>query len=341
MLVMWDRFSQPPGPAAPEPPLAMPDLRAHRTGNTGVPYVWRFEAKGEGPHVAVVALMHGNEPCGAVALDRLLRRGLRPARGTWTLAFANTDAAAGGRLFGPAGTPARYLDRDMNRLWAGVRAEVPARGPPPVYPQGREQARVAAIAPWILTADLLLDLHSMQVPSPALTLCGRSPRARALAVALADPGWVVADDGHADGMRLIDHPRFSAPGSSAAAILMECGQHSAPAAGVQAWRGLIRFLAQSETLDAATARTLLAEANAPATPAKPTVVDVTHVIQAETDEFAFVKQFQGLERIAVGGTLLALDGKRALHTPYDDCVLVMPTRTPRRGQTTVRLGRIV
>ncbi|MDZ5646049.1 succinylglutamate desuccinylase/aspartoacylase domain-containing protein [Nitrospirillum sp. BR 11828] len=335
--MMWDRLGPPLGPATPQPPLAMPDLRAHRAGNIGVPYVWRFEGKAEGPHVAIVALMHGNEPCGAVALDRLLRRGLRPTRGTWTLAFANTDAAAGGRLFGPAGTPARYLDQDMNRLWAGARAS----GPPPGHTHGREQARVAALAPLILTADLLLDLHSMQVPSPALTLCGRSPRGRALAVRLADPGWVVADDGHADGRRLIDHPRFTGPGAEATAILMECGQHASPAAGAQAWRGLIRFLALSETLDAATVRTLLGEINAPAIPPRPTVVDVTHAIQAQTDEFAFVRPFQGLERIAAAGTLLALDGKQAIHTPYDDCVLVMPTRSARRGQTTVRLGRIL
>jgi hypothetical protein len=28
-------------------------------------------------------------------------------------------------------------------------------------------------------------------------------------------------------------------------------------------------------------------------------------------------------------------------TPYDDCVLIMPTRRPRRGETAVRLGRFV
>ncbi|MDE1148274.1 MAG: succinylglutamate desuccinylase/aspartoacylase family protein [Azospirillaceae bacterium] len=326
---MWD---------SPAPALAMPDLRAHRAGNMGVPYVWRFQAKAPGPHVAVVVLVHGNEPCGAVALDRLLRRGLRPERGVWTLAFANPDAALGGRMFGPPANPVRYLDRDMNRLWTAPDAAALAG----VFSPGREQARVAALAPLLLQADLLLDLHSMQAPSPPLTLCGRSARGRDLATRLGDPGWVVADDGHADGKRLIDHPRFTGPTGTAAAILIECGQHAAPAAGAQAWRALVRFLALSDTLGAATARTLLAEINAPEMPpGRPTVVDVTHVIQAETDDFAFVRPFQGLERIPDAGTLLALDGRRAIHTPYDDCILVMPSRTPRRGQTTVRLGRIV
>jgi hypothetical protein len=28
-------------------------------------------------------------------------------------------------------------------------------------------------------------------------------------------------------------------------------------------------------------------------------------------------------------------------TPHDDCVLIMPTRHPKRGETAVRLGRYV
>jgi hypothetical protein len=41
------------------------------------------------------------------------------------------------------------------------------------------------------------------------------------------------------------------------------------------------------------------------------------------------------------GTVIATDGPKPIRTPYDDCVLVMPTATPRRGQTAVRLGRFV
>jgi hypothetical protein len=41
------------------------------------------------------------------------------------------------------------------------------------------------------------------------------------------------------------------------------------------------------------------------------------------------------------GTLLARDGEREIRTPYDDCVLIMPARRPRQGETAVRLGRFV
>jgi hypothetical protein len=39
--------------------------------------------------------------------------------------------------------------------------------------------------------------------------------------------------------------------------------------------------------------------------------------------------------------LLARDGGAEIHTPYDECVLIMPTRRPKKGETAVRLGRIV
>jgi len=45
-----------------------------------------------GPDAMINAVMHGNELCGAIALDRLLRTGFRPTRGRLTLCFANPEA---------------------------------------------------------------------------------------------------------------------------------------------------------------------------------------------------------------------------------------------------------
>ena len=53
--------------------LTPPDISAYAAGNTGVPYVWTFDSGAAGPHVAVTAIVHGNEPCGAIALDWLMQ----------------------------------------------------------------------------------------------------------------------------------------------------------------------------------------------------------------------------------------------------------------------------
>ena len=51
--------------------LDPPDLSPYAAGNTGIVYVTRFDSGRPGPHVVLNALMHGNEICGAIALDEL------------------------------------------------------------------------------------------------------------------------------------------------------------------------------------------------------------------------------------------------------------------------------
>ena len=79
-------------PVGPKIEVAFPDLSGCATGNTDMPYVWTFVGAAAGPHVLVQALTHGNEVCGAIALERLLRERVRPARGTLSLVFANFAA---------------------------------------------------------------------------------------------------------------------------------------------------------------------------------------------------------------------------------------------------------
>jgi hypothetical protein len=71
------------------------------------------------------------------------------------------------------------------------------------------------------------------------------------------------------------------------------------------------------------------------------VIEITDLVTIESDDFEFLRPVHGLMCVPAAGTALARDGKRLLRTPYDECVLVMPTRRPRRGETAVRLGRCV
>ncbi|KXV61944.1 peptidase M14, partial [Acetobacter senegalensis] len=58
-----------------------PDLSRWTAGNCGIAGVHHFEATLPGPHVALTALMHGNEYSGAHVLADLLTRNIRPHRG--------------------------------------------------------------------------------------------------------------------------------------------------------------------------------------------------------------------------------------------------------------------
>ena len=57
--------------------LTAPDIEPYRKGNTGIEFVTSFDSGVPGPHVAINAITHGNEICGAIALDALLKQGVR------------------------------------------------------------------------------------------------------------------------------------------------------------------------------------------------------------------------------------------------------------------------
>src|SRR5690349_11715660 len=201
-------------PPVPAVDVALPDLSRWAAGNTGVPYVWRFGDATATPRVTIQALTHGNEVCGAIALDWLLRRGFRPAGGTLTLIFANTAAY---QTF-DAGDPfaARCLDEDFNRLWdAGVLDGT--RG-------SRELVRARELRPFYDRTDFLLDLHSMTDPCPALVLSGRRRKGLDLARAIGIPQYIVIDAGHQAGRRPRHYAQFADPDAPRSARPRECGK---------------------------------------------------------------------------------------------------------------------
>jgi len=303
------------------------DIERYAGGNTGIDHVWHFAGPVSGPHAAILALMHGNELCGAHALAFLLDSGLRPARGALTLAFANVDAY---RSLDPANpNAARCLDEDMNRVWSPDVLDGPR--------QSRDLARARLLRPVFDKVDLLLDLHSMQTESPPLVLSGPLPKGRAFARTLGVPAHIVADAGHANGVRLRDYGGFGDPGSQKNALLVECGQHYDPASADVAIDCCLRFLIAAGMLDRAAAVSLR-----PLPPAQPQrVVEVTEAVMITGDSFTFTAEYRGMEVIPRAGTVIGHDGDRPVATPYDDCVMVMPSKRQTRGQTAVRFGRLV
>ena len=316
--------STPPVPAVD---VALPDLSRWAAGNTGVAYAWRFGDAASAPSVTIQALTHGNEVCGAIALDWLLRSGFRPVRGALTLIFAN---AAAYQTF-DAGDPfaARCLDEDFNRLWD---AEVLDSNR-----ASRELQRARELRPFYDHTDFLLDLHSMTDPCPALALSGRRQKGLDLARAIGMPQYVVVDAGHQAGRRLRDYAQFDDPLDPRNALLVECGQHWEAAAPIVAQQVMLRFLQHFGMLDRAFVD---AHVDAGELPPQRTIA-ITDVVTIETNAFAFAGPVTGMMCIARRGTLIARDGEREIRTPHDDCVLIMPTRRPRRGETAVRLGRYV
>jgi len=311
---------------APRVELQAPDIEPYRASNTGTPFVHRIDSGTPGPSVLIVALTHGNEICGAIALDRLFRMNARPTRGTLTLAFANV--AAFGRFEAQNPFASRFVDEDFNRVW---RLDV-LDGPR----DSVELRRARELRPFIEAADYMLDIHSMLEASPPVMICGPLDKGIRFAFDVGIPEHVVSDTGHANGTRMRDYGGFGDAASPRNALLVECGQHWEKAAAEVAWQSVWRFLRAVGVADEALAAREIEPARAPQK-----LIRVTEAVIANSPAFRFAKSFTGLEVVAREGDVIAWDGEEPVRAPYDNCVLVMPVpNNIKIGLTAVRLGRL-
>lgn len=319
---------------------AFPDIRPWAAGRASnerdeaIPHVWTYTGVAPGPHVCVNALVHGNEVCGAIAGDWLLRElaaGLRPARGALSVAFANVDAYHSFDAAKPF--QSRCVDEDFNRLWDVATLNGPR--------DSRELRRARELRPFYDTVDHLLDLHSMLEPAPPIALAGDTDKGLALARAVGTPQHILVDSGHAAGKRLRDYADFGDPQHPRSALLVECGQHWEAAVGDVARHVTLRFLRHFEVLDAVALAKLastLASVGESA-PVAQRVIDIDTVVTVASPQFRWIRPLLGLEVFPYAGTLLAMNGDVEVRTPHADAVMVMPVPQPKVGQTAVRIGR--
>jgi predicted deacylase len=315
--------------------LQAPDLSRWAPGNTGTPYVWSFDSGRAGPQVMVQALTHGNEICGAIALDALLgqQSSWQPQRGRLTLAFGNIAAFA---RWDPADPDrSRYVDEDFNRVWGDEALSGPR--------DSIELRRARELRPYLDAADLLLDIHSMHEPCKPLMVCGADGRGgekgAALSRQLKVPELLLIDTGHPAGLRMIERGSFADPKDARTAVLIECGQHWERAAAEVAMDTMLRFLGHAGVLGESFVIAWLRRIARPL-PAQQQRVRVTEAVVARSLDFRFVREFCGLEVLPRAGELIATDGAHEFRAPYDNTVLVMPGTTNLKvGMTTVRLGR--
>ena len=305
------------------------DISAYKNSNTGVPYVTTFDSGTAGAHVMVMALTHGNELCGAITLDYLLRHDIRPAQGKLTFGFHNFEAYA---TFDPIDPMAsRFVNEDLNRVW-GVDVLDGDR-------DTAETRRAREMRPVIDTVDLLLDIHSMTNDSPALTLCGPLNKGCNLALALKSPTYIVADAGHAAGTRLRDYGGFGNPAAPQNALLVEAGQHWRTDAVTVSMDVTLRFLRQTGAISIDTFQAHIKSDEADLPDQKYIKVSGPHTI--ESDEFSWAENYTGMELIEKAGTIIGWDGNRKVVTPYDNCVLIMPNKLKTKGHSAVRFGRLI
>lgn len=300
----------------------LPEPGALAGTNCGTPGVWRFASTAPGPRVAITALVHGNEVCGAHAAWSLIESSPRPARGSLTIVFCNLEAYA--RLDDATKDDRRSVDEDLNRVWGRIDRPAEAND---TY----EIRRAREILPFVQDADVLLDLHSMTSAAPALGLVGLAPKNVDFGRQVGFPALLVRDAGHAAGLRLIDRAPFGDVATKPVAMLVECGQHFSREALVAAQEAVRRTVAAF----------IDGEKLQPEAPQS--VIEVTQAVTIQTGLFDFVQDWPNMSVIAKAGTLIARDGEREIRAPHDETWMVMPASARHRkpGLTAVRFGKRV
>lgn len=302
------------------PPLeVLPrDLSAYRAGNTGIPYVHRFDSGKPGPHVLVNALTHGNELCGMVAATHLLDQGVRPAVGILTVSFANVAAY---ESFDP-GKPfaSRQLVHNLNRIWSAEQLEGSEDSP--------ELRRARELRPVVDAADHILDLHSTSQEVEPFWVYPNFARNAELALAIGRPSvHLVMPEGLGSGTPVIQHGRHGQADSNAGvAVVAECGQH---------FRQATSDLAVEVTLDFLAYFGQVAPRPFAKTPQRRYQLLQTYVIR--TPEYRFTRPVKGFETFAAG-ELIATDGAHEIRAP-EDCTILMPAREAIVGREGVYIAR--
>ena len=296
------------------------DLRPYEKGNTGIPYVHRFESLRPGPHVLVNALTHGNEFCGMVAATHLLDSGVRPKIGTLTVSFANVEAYGSFDRKDPF--KSRMLVHNLNRIWSKEWLEGKEDSP--------ELRRARQLRPVAAAADHILDIHSTAQPvQPFWVYPGYERNAKA-ALAIGVPQvHLVMPTGMKTGTPLIEHGLHGKAAHHGVALVAECGQHFLRSSGELATEVTLRFLAHFGLIDADPAW------RAPG-PQRRFELLSTPVIK--TTEVKFARPVVGLESFAKD-ELIVTDGAEEIRSPCDGCTIFMPARIHVPGRELVYLTR--
>lgn len=300
--------------------------------------VGRYDEGRPGPLVVALGAVHGNEPAGVLAAERLLRalareRDAQPGfafRGRFAAFVGNVGALAAGR---------RFLRRDLNRhLDPGRVARLAASAETGDAPLAAEDAEAVALVAAVRAEVaahrpprvVVADLHTTTADGGAFSIVGDDPAARRLALACHAPVVLGMLAGGLAGttMHALTAEQLGAP---TAGMVFESGRHDDPAAVTRAASALTLLLAAAGCVDEACvdpghARRLREEfAHLPAA----TELAYVHRI-APRDRFAMRPGYVNFAPVAAG-EVLADDVRGEVRCPLAGRVL-MPLYQPQGGE---------
>lgn len=279
------------------------------------PGVWRASASADWPrpYIGVCGSIHGNEPCGADAIQRIAHAfengELAAAKGTIFLIHANPEASSQGRRHTPEG-------EDLNRVWDFDFTNTLRR-----EAWGYEHHRALELKELLAELDLFLDLHSAGTSTPAFGVSnGEGPIdeiAKQVGISFLVQSWYGLADRVVIGfLKLTGVPAFS----------VECGAHGDPEISETAYQIAMNFLRVTAAID---------DGN----PSDDNDVRTVHVIETITkpsEDFGFGAPWTGFQELEPG-TLLGRDRVTEIRVSQP-CYAVLPNPNVEVGDDVIYLA---
>lgn len=291
----------PSGPGGPVPPRILGTIRGG----------------GPGPTLVCVGGLHGNEPAGVRALERVLERLASRAgamRGDLVALTGNRSALALSR---------RFVDRDLNRAWTDERiAALRAGGTAGGQVEDREQVELLAAVEDVVTAArgpvYFLDLHTTSGSGGPFITFGDTLPNRAFAAHIPVP-MILGLEELVDGTLLAFLSRHGIVGA-----VYETGQHAEPRAVDRAEAGVwlaaaaVGLLPESLLPETAAARKLLARD----TGHLPTAMEMVYRHHVETlDGFVMDPGYENFQPVRKGQAV-ARDVHGPVTVPHEGRLLM-------------------
>jgi succinylglutamate desuccinylase len=290
-----------------------------------------------GPTLIVTAGIHGNEPAGVRAAERVLAE------------LQRRDIPLGGEIVALIGNraglarEARFLVEDLNRLWTAERlTALRTRPSARDHSEEHEQRELLSELEPLLAREqvTLLDLHSTSGGGPPFALAGDTLQNRRVAFALQVP-FLLGLEENVSGT-LVEH--VGALGH--VAVVIEGGQSRDPRTADVLESALWITLVSSGVASACDIPDLELHRARLRSAARglPAVIEVAHrhdIAPEDERQFEMLPGFEGFARVE-RGTLLAHSGggrERPVHAPFSG-LLLMP-RYQSQGRDGFFLGRSV
>ena len=261
------------------------------------------------PHVVILGGIHGNEPCGVEAMDKILadaELGRLPLlEGTLLAIHGNPEASR-------VGVRSTLGGADLNRLFDfAFESELPR------HRYSYEHHRALALRPVLEDADAALDIHSATAPTAPFAISPDRGASLALGARLGLGFLTVGWEGPGllgEKVALSVLTRRARP-----AVAVECGSHDDVDAVDVAYRTMLRFLEVTGLLAARQGE-----------PTRPTLMRIRDAIKRPSAHFAFDRPIAGLERLTEGRLL---GGDRNIEIRVRaECRAVMPNDRVSVGQ---------